>query len=249
MIFIIAFIIYNLASHVIIIICYELLIEAMHATGIISIKSIVIFFVTQFCFMLFCTVLEILFSCSCFVLKAVNKTLKSCINNPGKLSDSDIIRQTSMIYVKLCDIYGEIMKIFFLGLLVLILFCVVSIITFIYTVFMFIQKPIDLLFFFTLLMSLWVIMFSPVFCFLAGISSKVLSESERTADLVQQLANKSGDLKVLKNCKNFILLIAHLKPIVSCVLFELNWKTVFLIVGSIFNYSIIMIQFYDGSSE
>ena len=78
-------------------------------------------------------------------------------------------------------------------------------------------------------------------------ASSVLAESEKAADIIQQLASQSGDLKILKKCVNFTLMITHRKPIVSCFVFNLNWKTVFMMLASVFNYTIIIIQFYDGS--
>lgn len=54
---------------------------------------------------------------------------------------------------------------------------------------------------------------------------------------------KSDDRKVQKYCNLAILQFESSRKFISCGLFELNWKHIFLMMTSFFSYLVMMIQF------
>ena len=243
----VSFFVFNTILFIILSACFLWLIELLKVREMVTGIANIIFIATQFCFLLFIMVQILLLSCGLLVIKGMNKILKSYLNTSQEvIQGSDIFRNASKVYMKLCDVYNQIIKIFIFANVFATGGFVYFIIFNTYTVFISLNNPNDTLYcYFALANALWGIMYAPCIMFVMAASSQILTECQKSAGIVHQLAAKADDDRTLKQCKNFVLLTDHYKPVVSCGLFEINWKTAFMMLGSIFNYSIILIQFYD----
>lgn len=109
------------------------------------------------------------------------------------------------------------------------------------------QPSLDLLDF-LLTDLLWGLYYTPCCLWMIIFSSWIESEGEKTVALVHQLASKDGKLDVLKSSYIMALQAQHRQLKISS-LFDVNWKTLFALLGTIFSYSIVLIQFHEVLSN
>lgn len=214
----------------------------------ISFLNQVFFFASLFFYLQLCTSFMMILACAFYQLSALNNHLKKCISNPTELDVSDIIRNTSIMYDKLCDVFDSISAFYMLSILMFILGSTYFIVFFWYLLYAFLAVSSNDLGYFLTTTILWCLYYLPCILGMNMYSSWIESEGLRTVDLLLLLAYKDAKLKSLKSSIVTTLQAAHRRPKITCGLYELNWKALFAMMGSIFSFSIITIQFYDISN-
>lgn len=180
-----------------------------------------------------------------YFLMNMNQIIIDRIENGEFQGINKLLKFTSSVYLKLLDVFETISQIFVLFIILFLMVVTAFIVYFFYTLFVFLSSPGLLMFYFLLTIMALAIFYVPFAVFINAASDAVQTRSSATCTLLQQLINKSGTAKDLKTLSSFELLVAHRRPTVSCGMFDLNWKLVFSIIGSVFSYSIIVIQFSD----
>lgn len=214
----------------------------------LGLKNEIFFIVTAFLNVQLWTSCMMLISCSFYQLLALNNHLKICISLSDSINIIRIIKKTLIMFDKLCDAFESISAFYMLNNLIC-LCCFLYFNVFLFYVFyVFLKNPSDFLFYFALTSLMCSLLYAPLVFHLMVYSSWLQSEGNKTADLIQQLANKDKSLRSLESSVVMMLFVSHRKPKITCGLFDLNWKTFFGIMASIFSFSIIAIQFYDVSN-
>lgn len=188
-------------------------------------------------------------SCGYQLLKANNIHLLRYFNSRREIDIVDVIRKTSIMYDRICDIFDGISSFFSLIIIIFLLGFTYCYVFFAYGVYILVNNPNSSILLFLSATLLWIIYYSPCVIYLTLYSSWIRAEACQTADLIQLLVNREKDLQSLHKASIFALFVCHRTPKISCGLFEINWKTFFGLMGSIFSFSIILIQFYDVSKE
>lgn len=190
-----------------------------------------------------------IFCCGSLVALALKNTLKLCLVNPLNTKNCDVILKTSMMYCKICDVFKQISQVCAFSLVPYFAAFVYYNLLFFYGVFVYQMNPSCKLFYFTLLTFVWISLYAPTVLCLYAASSKVLTDSKFAINIVQQIIAQTKDPVLLKRCNILELLFAHHRPRFSCLFYDLHWKTFLAMLGSIFSYSVILVQFYDVSKE
>lgn len=209
----------------------------------------VFFTLALLCYVLFSAGVMIIASCTCLILVAMNKGLRTCLTNHAHRLNSDILRSVSKIYCKICEVTRSFSMAFGFMILPFMLTYISYAVLFFYSVFVYQRNPDERLFYFTIMAFSWVSYYTPpVLCYFVC-SSILVSESHQILNLVQQISAKNYDFELLKKCNNLELLLFHQQPKFSCGLFQLNLKTLFAMLAGIFSYTVILVQFYDVLKE
>lgn len=189
----------------------------------------------------------ILVSAGLHQLLALNKFLEKCITNNETKEQIDVVKKASIMHDKLCDVFESLSAFYLISNLIFLSFTMFFYVFFIYSFYVYLKTPSDIMFHLSMSALLWTIFYFPFVFGIMACSSWVQTEGSKTADLIQQLANKDKKLKCLKSSIVLTFQSAHRKPTITCGLFKLNWKTFAALIGSILSFSIISIQFYDVS--
>lgn len=203
------------------------------------------FFLSYFSYLIFYTSMMMILSLAYYQLQALNMfVVKSKSEN---IPVEKIIKQTSIIYDKLCDIFELISAFYRLHNLNFLLGFYYNDFSFYYVLFILIKNPGKEIFYFFLTNVLWNLCYLPGVLWTMLFSSWIETEGIKTANLINQLASQESTMKCLKSSRIINLKMTHRRPKVSCGMFDLNWKFFFTMIGSIFSSAIILIQFYDVS--
>lgn len=214
----------------------------------ISFLNQIFFFVSLFFYLQLCTSFMMILACAFYQLSAFNNHLKKFIDNPTQLEVSDVIRNTSIMYDKLCDVFDSISAFYMLSILMFILGSTYFNVYFWYLLYSFLAVASKGLGYFLTTTILWCLYYLPCIFWMVMFSSWIEYEGLRTVDLVLLLAYKDTKLKNLKSSITMALQATHRRPKITCGLYELNWKALFAMMGSVFSFSVITIQFYDISN-
>lgn len=208
------------------------------------------FFIATIIFhMYFGSSLMMLCNCGYQQLVTLNAILTKNLNDSDQQDLIDVIKKTAKMYDKLCDVFDEISTFYVFFILLVLLGFLHYNVFFVYALYILFNNLNPSILLFVIGTFLWVIYFAPCVIYLTLFSSLIESEAYRTADLVQMLVNRNMDLRSLRKASIFSLHVSHRIPKLSCGMFEINWRTFFGIMGSIFSFSIILIQFYDVTKE
>lgn len=192
---------------------------------------------------------QILGVCVCLVLRALNKALKYSLKKSESQLCFDVIRMTSLIYLKVNEVCENCSIVFTLLLLPFLMVFLFYNLLLTYGFFVYQMNPSSQLYLFSLLAFLFVSLYAPTTLVLFSVSSYVLKDSKASIELVQQIIAKQNNARLQRKCNNLILLLAHTTPVWSLTLFDVHWKSFFAMLGVIFSYSVILVQFYDVSNE
>lgn len=208
----------------------------------LSWKNQIIISSTQWIFVHVCLALMLLLLTAYYIMSAVIKDLEKAID--GEF-DSNIIQRTSTLYLKLCDVFACISQIFFvMNLLIASCFIYCNIIVF-YTLFVYYKNQTERMQIYATTTPIFAEILTPCVFFVYIVSSKIISQAHESAELIQKIAMKNKNVSDAKKAFNFALLVAHRQPVITTGLYQLNWKSLFMLFGSIFSYTIIIIQFHD----
>lgn len=214
-------------------------------TGSFSVANEVSFFLSVLLMMLCSVTLMMTLTCAYFQLKTFNNFLSKLIADPRKKSNIQIIIRTSILHDSICDCCEAISR--FYNLLIMIFFFefVFFNIFFFYLVYSLFKVYTLELFYFTLTGVLWISHYAPCIFWVTMFSSWIESEGLKTGNHIQMLANVEKNLETLKKLTSLMQQVTHRSPKISCGMFDVNWKSFFGMLGAIFSFWIIMIQFYD----
>lgn len=223
--------------------------NALNISSEISNRNKVIFFSTIFMNMHICLGFMMALSCGYYQLVGLNSFIQRCSEGKIKMSHVEMISKASKLYDKICDAFDEISRFFLItNLIFLAAFNFFNIFYF-YSVYVYFKAPSPLISNFLITAQVWAIYYAPAVGWMMTFSHWIHAEGCKTTDLVQKLASREKDVKTLEHSHRMVLLVAHRKPIISCGLYELSWKTFFAMLSSIFSFTIIVIQFYDVSNS
>lgn len=210
-----------------------------------------IFFTTALFFLQFCTSFMMLVSYGYCQIKSLNNFLTTVNENicKKKVYLPKVITQASKIYDNLCDLHDAISKYYLLNNLIFLMGFSYYLVVFSYSLYVYLENPTIGLRNYLLTVVLWCSYYAPCMAWMLTLSSWIENEGDKTDDLIQLLANKEKKLKTLKSSSIMMLQSKHRRPKITCELFDLNWKILFVIISGVFSFSIISIQFYDVSKN
>lgn len=183
-----------------------------------------------------------------YQIRELNNALERNIQNYYWICASGVIRKTSIIYDKLCDVFDLISAYFVLNNLVTLSAFLYFYVFFFYDIYVYSRSPSNALLDFTLSNLLWCFYYTPFVLCMTTLSSWIHSEGCKTSHLVEQLAKKTNKPETLRRSHTMVLQINHRVAKISCG-FDINWKTFFALIGHVFYLSIIIIQFYDVANN
>lgn len=223
--------------------------DTLDLADAVSKKDRIFLNVAVFSYVQLSTSTQILGICTVLLITAMNKALRNCLAKPNFHRCFDIIRLVSLIHIKICEVCNNCSIVFTLLLLPFLMVFLFYNLLMTYGFFVYQMNPNDQLYLFSLLAFIFVSLYAPTTLVLFSMSSIILSSSGATIDLVQQLIAKNKNVKLQKKCNNLVLLLAHTKPVWSLTFFDVRWESFFAMLGVIFSYSVILVQFYDVSNE
>ena len=183
-----------------------------------------------------------------FQLKALNNSISQCSKNNSKNQIKEFLRETFKMYDLIVDIIDAVSSYFVLNCLVFNLCFVYFSTYFLFTAFALFQDTNLKMFYFFLTILLWFLLYFPFFLYIGIFSSFIQKEASKVANTVHILTLDVNDPKMSRVCEHFMLQTSHRMPVLMKFgLFAINWKFAFSVVGSIFSYAIILIQFFDIS--
>ena len=185
-------------------------------------------------------------SCGYHQIRALNNVLESSIQNYYFICASTVIRKTSIIYDKLCDVFDLISAFYALNTLVNLSAFTYFYVFLFYDIYTYSRSPSKGLLDFTFSNLLWCLYYTPFVLYMTTLSSWIHSEGCKTGHLIEQLAKKTN--KPLGSSHIMMLQTKHRQAKISCG-FDLNWKSFFALTAHVFYFSIIVIQFYDVSNN
>lgn len=207
-------------------------------------KNKFILFTLLYTFLPFTVGSWMIMNCVYYQIKSLNRFLENLLNNHEKSAPS-IIKKVANIHDKVSDLCECVSAFYVLSYLFIISSSTYFYVFTTYSIFVYTKFPSQELLDFTLTVSLWCIYLGPLSISLIALSSWIQSEGNRTADLVEQLAIKARKLKMIKISYILALQARHRRTTVTCGLYDINWKVLFTVFGSVYSYSVIMIQFHD----
>lgn len=189
--------------------------------------------------------LMIIASVSFYMLRNFNEFLVENLEGGLACPFRKLLKITTAFYDNLCDALIAVTQFYavflVLFLSILINFSVLSAFTF----YIFLKMGgTDIFLFFVTTIS-WATVWLPFVIWVIAFSSGIYKESSNTVDLIHRLATVYGNKSDTKAAHNFALLASHRRPQISCGLFEFDWKLLFSLIGCVFSFTLIVIQFSD----
>lgn len=189
--------------------------------------------------------LLMMMACGYYQLQALNNFLLELSESSDDIFSRRKLKKISIMFDTLCDVFEEISSFFLLN----IFFYLIGFVYFntfcLYIGYILFLSPNYKLVFFLIITLMWVFYYLAPVIWIVTFSSLIDREGIRTADLIQQLSVKCQNLKSLESSEIVMQMVTHRRPKISCGLFDLSWKFFFALLGSIFSFGIILIQFYD----
>lgn len=227
-----------------------ILFDSLHLTDSLSERNKIFFFLSVFFNLIICSTLMMILSCAHSQLHALNTYLSLNLQKYREVSVVQVIKTTSILYDNLCDVI-ETISFFYCLIILIFLWGFLYFYVFVFfSFYLYVQVPSDDLFTYSLGSTGWLLYYTPCVLWIVVFSSWIEQDACITADLIQQLVNQKHQSRELKSFKSLNILmqqISHRRPKISCGLFAINWNFFFTVIGGIFSFSIILIQFSDDS--
>lgn len=179
-----------------------------------------------------------------YQISNLNKFLRKCLKHREIISVPDVFKKTLIIYNKICDLCDSISSFYLMANMSLFTGFALLNVFFLYTIFIYIRNPTNGLLLYLMTLILWCLFYIIAVIWTVIFSTWIHSESCKAADLIQQLVSKDNQLTSLRSSLIMSLQVNHRSPTIKCT-FDINWKILYSVIGTIFSLSIIMIQFYD----
>lgn len=219
--------------------------ETLHLRESVGLRNIIYFVTSIVFFLLIVTNVMITLSCTYYQLHAINGLLVASIDNVEGSSTVQLIRQISIMHDKLCDVCDATSLYYLLNNLVFNFGFMYFNIFFCYLIYILIWNPSQEIIYFAFAFALWLFFYMPGIFYNFTFVGWIEKESSRMANLIQFLVEKEQNLEGLRSSQIMLQQVKHRSPKFSCALYDLNWKAFFHMIGSIFSFTIILIQFYD----
>lgn len=187
-------------------------------------------------------------TCGYLQISSLNKFLEKNLKNSTRVSLPEVFKKSSIIYDKLCDLFDSISSFYALNNLVILTAFTYFYVFLSYDVYVYPKSPSNGLRDYMLSTFLWCIYNTPFVVWMMTFGSWIQSEGCKTVDLIQYLSFDDNRVIISKKCFILTLQLEHRRPKISCG-FDINWKTLFTLIVSVFSFSIIIIQFYDVSNN
>lgn len=152
---------------------------------------------------------------------------------------------------KLCDIIENVKFIFaintifyfthFTFFLIMLFFALIS--------YIFRSDATDIDFAFCIVLLSWVFYYSPTFFFGILFACLIKREVQKTFFLITKLFLIQRDINVHENVKLTLMQLNHRCPLISCGMFDIDWRLLMSITGTVFSYLIILAQFDNLFSD
>ena len=220
--------------------------ESLDLKDSITTKNAFLFLSSVFTYMQFSLSFMTLLLCTYLQISSLNKFLSS---NFRGISFCNIIKKSSIIYDKICDICENLSIFFLIHNIFFVAGFEIFTIFFFYSVFVYYRTPSSAGLIYVLAAFLWFSFCAPYLLWVATLSSWIELEACKTFSLIQLLKKQSRNVNIVKRSNNFSLLFFHRKPKIVAGGIVLNWKGFFIILGTIFSFTVITIQFYDVSNN
>lgn len=220
--------------------------KELDLTKYLSNKNRLFFFSSVFTNMLFSTTVMMTISCAYHQIQSLNAFIMECSNEPHRKSVGKVIREASIIHDKLCDLIDNFSTLYLFNILLFLIGFLYFSVFLCYAIFVYYQTPKVQSLLFLLSNFMWILYYIPCALWMVTFSSLTEHEGLRTADLIQQLMNVEKTSKPSRRLNIMMLQMSHRTLQISCGgMFVLNWKLFFSLMGGIFSFAIILIQFYD----
>lgn len=199
--------------------------------------------------MIFGTTLMMSMTCGYRQLKSLNQSLGNSAIFPHQVSNEVLLKRVANIFDTVCDIFDAISKFYLLNILGFLVGFTYFNIFFVFGIFLNFKLRTWKMIYFSATSVCWLFYFSPLVIYITIIASRIETEGRRTVNIMHELINVQGQTKDLKILNILVQQASHRSPRISCGLFYLNWKFFFSMLGGIFSFSIILIQFYDVAKQ
>lgn len=210
----------------------------------------IFFSISVYSNMIFSLALMMTLSCAYQQLVSLNKFLSKLSTDQNQMLNKLLLNRVAIIFDKMCDILDGTSKFYLFSLLGFMLGFAYFNMFFIYLLFLNIKLASREILYFSASSTLWMFYFSPGVIILTTLASWIEREGRKTVNIMQQLINcDNNNTRDLKSLHLLIQQTSHRSSRISCGLFLLNWKFFFSMLGAIFSFSIILIQFYDVKKQ
>jgi 7tm Chemosensory receptor len=179
----------------------------------------------------------------CYILENLNDQIRLAIKN--EKPSEELLRLVSTVYLNVCEAFDCISDFYTPILLLDFLIACYNNVFNSYTIFVFLKLGGSKLLHFSVLTFCWAVLGIPLILWIIKCSSDAQKQSMKTLSLIMQLASKRKSSRALKSSRILELLMSHQVPKITCGSLTLNWNFLFSMIGWIFSFSIIVIQFSD----
>lgn len=161
------------------------------------------------------------------------------------LEDCEVVREMALLHDKVCRTAELINASFALNLINYLLYFVFYVILFSFGTYNYLitpNAPIN-----QLIMSFitlqWILYYLVGLVWIILIASWIKSEGKMTVKLFHQLTILNNDTRLLKTVQMSTMQIVHRQPTISAGLFNIDYELTTLMIGAVFSYTIILVQF------
>lgn len=180
-------------------------------------------------------------------MAAINKCLRkqTFLVNSNTLEHCEIVRMMAILHDKVCSTAKLINVCFALNLINYLIYFVFFVILFSFGIYHYLDTPnapIKQLFINFITLQ-WILYYAIGLVWIILIASWIKSEGKMTVKLFHQLTISNNDVKLLKTIQLSTMQIKHRQPEISAGLFKIDLELTALIIGAVFSYTIILVQF------
>lgn len=193
-------------------------------------------------------------SLSYYIIEALNQLLERKIveNDEDEPSEDEdemrkILRNSCKIHDKLCELFETLSLIYTINTLAIFLGLLFSSVFSVFGAFTYIKAPSGQRLMLNVIMAFWKFQFLPYVFWTVTYSSWIERDGRGTVDLMRRFMFHEKYLDCLGELDTFYQQVIHRTPFVTVMVDRINWNFFFTVLGGIFSFSIILIQFYDVS--
>lgn len=166
------------------------LFDTLDLAEFVSKRDRTYFNVAVFSYVQLSTSMQMLGICVCLVVRAFKKALKCCLTKSDHKLSFDVIRMTSLIYLKVNEVCENCSIVFTLLLLPFLLVFLFYNLLLTYGFFVYQMNPSEQLYLFSVLAFIFVGFYAPTVLVLFSVSSLISKDSKESIELVQQIIAK-----------------------------------------------------------
>lgn len=168
-------------------------------------------------------------------LSVNSKTFKHC----------ESVREIAILHDIVCRITELMNQCFAFNLITFLFYIVFDVILFSFGIYNYLTTPnaaVDQLIM-NLVILQWIIYYFIGLFWIIVIASWIKSEGKKTVQLLQDLIIHNNEVQLLKAVQLSTMQIVHQQPTISVGLFDIDFQLITLMIGAVFSYTIILVQF------